>query len=70
MFNDKHLEQERLPPHTAVCTAPCTNSVSLKDDVYDTDAELCHCFRLHTWNLNLLKRRQCEHSLPACFYRP
>lgn len=27
MFNDKHLEQERLPPHTAVCTAPCTNSV-------------------------------------------
>lgn len=37
MFNDKHLEQDRLSPHPAVRTAACTNFVSLKDDVYDTE---------------------------------
>lgn len=33
MFNDKHLEQGRLSPYPAVCT----NFLSLKDDVHDTE---------------------------------
>lgn len=48
-----------------VCTAPCPNLVSLKDAVYNRDG-----ITLHIWNLNSLKKRQREHSQPACSYRP